>query len=440
MEQTFDFLNLKTNIQDGKIDYELGGRFGTLPQLKSQVDRFFNIMNTIKVIGTTEDGLNVYNLYNPPQPSEAGMTYLVRSVRQMMMNNPLPATANLHITTACQCKCVHCSADPFIDGKRKVLDTEEMKAQVRAAQNLGVSLVIFTGGDPFCRKDFFELVETVDRSRSVPMIFTNGLGLTRENCKRAKEAGLFSLNISIDSPDPEEHNRLRRVDDLYRQALDGAANAREAGIFTGISTYITREGLADGKLEKMLELTAREGFHGLTVFECMPSGNFLQDEDVVLTVEEKKKVVEICDSYHNDPNYKPGVVAQAKVNSPVGVGCFGARAQFYMTCYGDVNPCDFNPISFGNVRDMPLEAVWFKMTAHPDFKVHHLTCRMQTPEYRERFIRILGDNPKLPIAIEDIEAIWKEKGMAPVDYTTYPHVKQNASAVHSAADTRGEQD
>jgi MoaA/NifB/PqqE/SkfB family radical SAM enzyme len=426
MDQTFDFLNISTHIDGDKISWEVGGALGNLPMIKQQVDRFFNIMNSIKVIGKTKDGLNVYNLYNPPQPSKAGMRYLERSVRQMAIKNALPATTNFHITTACQCKCVHCSADPLIDREREMLSTEEMKEAVRGAQRLGSSLVIFTGGDPFCRKDFFELVETVDKEQSICMIFTNGLGLTEENCKRAAEAGLFSLNVSIDSPDPEEHNELRRVPGLYQKALDGAARAREHGIFTGVSTYITSQGLAEGKLERMLELTEKEGFHELTVFDCMPSGNFLKDFSGVLSEDEHRKVIEITDKYNNDPNYKPGVVAQSRVNSPIGAGCFGARAQFYVTCYGDMCPCDFNPVSFGNVRDLGVEGAWFKMTAHPDFRIHHMTCRMQTPEYRERFIDMFEDGATLPVPIEEIEAQWKARGIGPMDYASYPHACANS--------------
>jgi MoaA/NifB/PqqE/SkfB family radical SAM enzyme len=107
-----------------------------------------------------------------------------------------------------------------------------------------------------------------------------------------------------------------------------------------------------------------------------------------------------------------GVVAQSIVNSPIGAGCFGAYSEFYMTAYGDINPCDFNPISFGNVRDLPIQAIWHRMVSHPDFCQRHLTCRMQTQSYRSRYIDILPDDFKLPVPIEEVEAIRAENEKA----------------------------
>ena len=97
-----------------------------------------------------------------------------------------------------------------------------------------------------------------------------------------------------------------------------------------------------------------------------------------------------------------GVNAMALINSPLGVGCYGAQSQFYMTAYGDINPCDFNPINFGNVRQMPIQAIWHKMTSHPDFNKRYPTCRMQSKAYRKKYIDPLPNDVKLPVAIEDI--------------------------------------
>jgi MoaA/NifB/PqqE/SkfB family radical SAM enzyme len=100
-----------------------------------------------------------------------------------------------------------------------------------------------------------------------------------------------------------------------------------------------------------------------------------------------------------------GVNCMAKINSPLGVGCYGAASQFYMTAYGDINPCDFNPISFGNVLEMPIEVIWQKMVSHPDFNHRFPSCRMQTPSYRAKYIDVLPDEPQLPIPIEEYDDV-----------------------------------
>ncbi|MEK7776796.1 MAG: SPASM domain-containing protein, partial [Planctomycetota bacterium] len=93
------------------------------------------------------------------------------------------------------------------------------------------------------------------------------------------------------------------------------------------------------------------------------------------------------------------------INSPRGVGCYGAQSQFYMTAYGDINPCDFNPINFGNVRDMSIQEIWKKMVSHPDFSKRYPTCRMQSKAYRKKYIDPLPKDVRLPVRIEDIAPI-----------------------------------
>jgi MoaA/NifB/PqqE/SkfB family radical SAM enzyme len=233
-------------------------------------------------------------------------------------------------------------------------------------------------------------------------MFTNGLLLNEENCKRLADAGLHCLYVSIDSPRPETHNSLRRVENLYERAMEGAARARENGIYTGLSTYATSESLASGEVEELINIAHDEGFHEITIFDCIPSGKYLKNTEMMLSKDEKNQLRGLALKYHQS-DWRMGVIAQAVVNSPEGAGCFGAYTQFYMTAYGDVNPCDFNPVTFGNVRKMSLQEIWHKMVGHPDFCYRYAACRMQTPEYRAKYIDMLPDNMRLPVPIENFD-------------------------------------
>ena len=408
MRFDFNFLSLDMEVNDDKLSGTAGGYLGEVMQ--PFVDAFCNTMNSLKVIHRHEDGTLRHNLYNPPQPSKAGMRAPMRKFMELIFHNIYPATANLAITHRCQAKCVHCSADPFIDSNRSELTTDEIKSVVKQAVALGCNIVIFTGGDPLCRQDLPELIHDVGEDKANVMIFTNGLGLTEKKVKQLADAGLNTLNISIDHVKPAIHNDLRGVPSLYERALEGAARAREAGILTGISTYATGEKIEDGSLEQLLETAQNEGFQEVTVFDCIPSGKFLKHTELVLKPADRKKLVELCHKFNN-MDHPMGIICQSIINSPDGVGCFGSYAQFYMTAYGDINPCDFNPISFGCVKDKPLEQIWMEMRNHPHFSKRHMTCRMQTPSYRKRFIDVLPDNFKLPVPIEEIHRLWQEKGM-----------------------------
>ena len=402
--KVFDFLSIETRMEGRRIIARTRGQLG--PVLQPFVDRLVGVLNSLKVIATL-DGANMYNLYNPPQPTKAGLRALERKLKEVVFGTVFPATANFAVTFKCQCRCVHCSADPFIDPNREELATDELLTAIDGALDLGASLVIFTGGEPMLRSDLYDLIAHVDHDRAMPMMFTNGQFLTEENVGRLKEAGLMTMNISIDSGDPENHNQLRRVPNLFQQAIAGGKRALNAGILVGLSTYANTQALKTGGLEHLLKFAQDEGFNEVTIFDCIPSGKWLKHFEMVLTPDERKQVVELAEKYHQ-MKHPMGVVAQSKVNSPEGAGCFGAYSQFYLTAYGDINPCDFNPISFGNVRDLPIQLLWQKMLSHPDFKVHHKTCRMQTPAYRAKYVDWLADDVHLPVPIEDIDAHAKQ--------------------------------
>ena len=381
---------------DQKIQCTLDGPIKE--QIQPQVDRFLTVINSLKVIGTV-DGKLIHNLYNPPMPSPAAMRPFERKLRSLALGYVLPATATLSVTPNCPCSCIHCSADRFVTKEGRMLSTEELASVVDQTLDLGVCTLIFTGGEPMARKDLYEQIARIDKTKAHVMIFTCGAFLNAENITRLKEAGLGSMNVSLDSDRPEEHDEFRRRPGTYAQAIAGAKLARAAGIMVGVSTYATHENIENGRLEHVVQIAREEGFHEITIFDCVPTGNFLNRPDLILGRKDILKIRELADKYNADP--QPfGVTAQAKANAPDGGGCFGSFSQFYMTCYGDINPCDFNPVSFGNVRNAPLVDIWKKMVSHPEFCDHRMSCRMQSQRYRNLFIDPLAAEDRLPVSID----------------------------------------
>jgi MoaA/NifB/PqqE/SkfB family radical SAM enzyme len=382
----------------GLLRAEAGGALAS--SVKPFVDQFVRTLNGLKVIAR-RDGANVYNLYNPPQPSRPGLRPIVRKMKEMLYGRVFPATVNVAVTSSCPCRCAHCSADLFQGpGVRRAPDltADELRRVVDEGLDLGANLVIFTGGEPLARRDLEELIAYVDKDLAVVMIFTNGVLLDEARARSLRDAGLYSANVSVDDPDPAVHDRLRNLPGCHERAFRALRAARDAGILAGVSTYATHENLASGGLETLLDRAAAEGAVETTIFDCIPSGKFLWRKDMVLSEEEKEEVRRIARG--RQETGPMGIVAMAAVNSPAGAGCFGGFSQVYVTAQGDVNPCDFNPVSFGSVRELPLQAIWEKMVTHPEFGRRQMTCRMQSARYRARYIDAIPPETRFPVPIE----------------------------------------
>ncbi|MEO2240747.1 MAG: hypothetical protein ABGY09_01610, partial [Euryarchaeota archaeon] len=66
-------------------------------------------------------------------------------------------------------------------------------------------------------------------------------------------------------------------------------------------------------------------------------------------------------------------------------------------------PCDFTPISFGNVREIGFKRAWKRLTSHPEWRRWSERCRMQDPEFRRKYIERIRPDERLPVRIEELE-------------------------------------
>ena len=176
-------------------------------------------------------GKMVANTFAPPVGSRPMIRALKGLIKSQLMPYPFPVAMTFAITYNCQCNCAHCSAGRHFRKDRKELSTEEAKKLIDDAQKLGVSIIAFTGGEPLLREDLFELIAHVDQKKAMPVMFTNGQFLTEENVEKLAEAGLYSLFLSVDSPNPEVHNELRGMPNLLETALEGLKRVKSKGIF-----------------------------------------------------------------------------------------------------------------------------------------------------------------------------------------------------------------
>jgi MoaA/NifB/PqqE/SkfB family radical SAM enzyme len=131
--------------------------------------------------------------------------------------------------------------------------------------------LILTGGDPFKRKDIFELVRhAAARFLDVTITLRATRLVTRRAIRRLRCAGISRMAISIDGADARTHDARRRVVGSYYRSLQMLAEARAAGIDTQINTTITSANVA--QIDRIADLVAREQVETWSVFFLVPVG------------------------------------------------------------------------------------------------------------------------------------------------------------------------
>ena len=353
-------------------------------------------------------GKRVANTFSPPIGSRTMFRAIKNVIRGKILRHARPIAMTFAITYKCQCNCVHCSAGRHQKLDTLELSTEEAKRVIDESQKLGISILAFTGGEPLLRQDIFELISYVNQKKTVPILFTNGLLLTQNNVNKLAKAGLYSLFVSIDSSLPDEHNKLRGVNGLFETAIEGIRRAKEKGIFVGLSSYATQSSTKKGEYKKLHEFAKELGVHNVMLFDGVPTGKILKDTSELLTTEQHEEIREFSQDIHNH-KIVPPLSSQSWQNSIesylAGVGCLAAYIQYYISAYGEVSPCDFTPLSFGNIREEPLKKIWKKMIHHPAYNHRVTSCRMQNAQFRYFYIDPIPDDATLPYNITNLPAV-----------------------------------
>lgn len=273
-----------------------------------------------------------------------------------------PISTYIAITGRCMYNCWHCSAKRFIKGsddKTKEMSTKDLTGIVASLQNLGVGIIGFTGGEPLLRKDLEEIIGTID-NRSISFLFTNGFSLDLEKAKSLKNAGLFGVGISVDSINPEVHDKKRGYKGAYNNSIEAIKNCKKAGIYTMAQTVCTKEMMKSGEIEELAKELKKIGIDELRILEPIPCGSLLNESSEILSSDEKKEIINLHIKFNRDKIY-PKTSVFPYIESKEQFGCGAGVQHSYIDDKGDFLPCDFVPEAFGNVFDNDVKDIWNKM-------------------------------------------------------------------------------
>ncbi len=294
-------------------------------------------------------------------------------------------TVLIGVTYACQCDCVHCGAALSRDPKRKELSTDEIKTLIAKCLDIHATSVGFFGGEPLLRNDILELIACARDRGFCTNLDTNGALLTKPFVHKLKTAGLHIIGVSIDSSDPDRHDALRRKKGIFAKALGGIRHCIAEGIKCYVSTYATHENVSNGDILKVIQLARREKADWIRICAPFVAGKWISCTENRLTPEERSVIVRIADE---DPEY---IVLEDQK------GCPGIQQRLlYISAYGDVQPCCYVPVMFGNIREEPLADIVRRIQHHRMYKRYGklMNCPMNDDEFRSEFIIPLIENRK----------------------------------------------
>ena len=317
----------------------------------------------------TRLGNKIYsNTFTPHYPSKAYDRFLEGAV-ETAAGNPRPVITNFAVTARCICNCWHCSFS-----NRDLADSmtlTDYRTQIGRVQDMGVSVIGITGGEPLLRKDLEEIIACID-DRSIPLLFTTGHGINRARVKELKDAGLEIPVLSLDHYTKEHHDKGRGREGVFDQTVKAIEMFMEEGFYTAVSFVPTKALVDDEKdLFKTLDFFKSLGINDMRLTSPILSGQLVTRAEEKLSPDNIKTIFKFRKKAKKKKGY-PNVFAYDFFESKQYYGCGAGYNYMFIDSEGHVSPCDFTMLSFGNIKEKPVSEIWQEMSSH--FKGPSCSC------------------------------------------------------------------
>jgi radical SAM protein len=291
------------------------------------------------------------------------------------------------LTRACDLACRHCRASACSETEACELSTTEIARVLDQIAAEAKPHVIFTGGDPLKRRDFFRVVEHAV-SAGLPCSVSPSATplLTPSVIKRLAALRIAAMSLSLDGSTSRGHDVLRGVPGTFTRTLELAKAIVQSGIPLQINTLVTAATVDD--LPEIHALAAAIGAERWSLFFLISTGRGAtlapispgRAEEVLNWAVDRSGQRRPIVTTTEAPHYRRIAVTRGAGDpkrpprSPESRRSFGIRdgnGVMFISHAGVIQPSGFLPLAAGSVRHgNPLqiyrESPLFDDLRHPD--------------------------------------------------------------------------
>ena len=301
----------------------------------------------------------VLNTHFPPFPSRAFDNLVDHFNRIGDITQRHLFSVTLAVTNRCNYNCWHC----YNAGRaQQEISMSIFKKLVADLQALGVVHVTLTGGEPLLRGDLEEIAAFFD-DRTYLTLNTTGEGLTQDRVRALRDSGIFAVGVSLDSTDPNEHDRFRGQKGAFDVALKALKLASQNDLYPYVIAVATRDFLRKDKFWTFMKFVSKIGALEVHLIEPSATGKLAGRSDVLLKQADRELMWNYQSAVAKDDSL-PILSSFLYLESPHAFGCGAGLTHLYIDGSGEVCPCNLVPISFGNITHEPLLGILNKMSLY----------------------------------------------------------------------------
>ncbi|MFP5240636.1 MAG: radical SAM/SPASM domain-containing protein, partial [Acidobacteriota bacterium] len=280
--------------------------------------------------------------------------------------------------------------------KREYLSPREIADLIARARKLGLVNITFTGGEPLLEYDkLTKVLELIPAKDYLIHIQTNATLLTDQKIRELKKLGVDKFVLSWDP-----YHDVDNWDDMLEHRSELVRMIKGHGLKTIAVAVAARNAIYTPGFQKMIGVT-RALDVWLVLNLPVPLGDWLLNSDIVLGEKDKEYVRDLArNNYHVRLDFDLNLVR---------FGCPAFTERFHVNAYGDIQPCTFSQVAFGNVREDDLAEVRAKGLKTKTFNTYLPYCPpAEDKEFIGRYWEAMNAFKVFPLPSE---SIFDERGL-----------------------------
>jgi len=289
----------------------------------------------------------------------------------MSTNKPFEFFVQWHLTENCNLRCRHCYQGERAAGDMSLSDIRETVDEISGmitdwSEAYGVTFsrsMNITGGEPFLRRDIFDILSEIKKKEFEIYLLTNGTLVDRARAQTLADLGVSGVQVSMEGSE-DVHDAIRGKGS-YNASVAGIEHLVDCGL--GVTLNVTVSDLNAEQVRKVVAFGSHAGVREVGFSRLVPAGEGSALLSHMLSPERLRELYGRLFSLElNSLKIVTGdpVAAQMKKksNNDAGdtamSGCSAGVAGLTILPNGDVMPCRRLPLILGNVRKDSLREIW----------------------------------------------------------------------------------
>ncbi len=264
------------------------------------------------------------------------------------------------LTNECNLRCSHCGNENR-DRKENELTLAEWCKIIDGCASSGVFILNVSGGEPFIRSDWYEILSHARAKKIEVAITSNSTLITEEIVKKIKELKTFNIHLSLDGVG-EIHDLFRNKKGVFDHVVNTIKLFKQYGIPFGITTAVSKRNFGD--LDNLANFLREQQIASWEVYWAIPLGcmskmETLSPRELMVFAEKihrfREQLTDTKIFVGDNLGYFDALKTQEDWH-----GCRAGLSICAIDSEGNVKGCPIHPNAFieGNLRQRSLKEIW----------------------------------------------------------------------------------